>query len=115
MHDVLDPHDGGAARVDRADGPDQRVGFMLGQAAGDLVEQQQLGIERQRAGELEALALQQGQRPGRHVGAADELGQLQHLRRSARSCRARAGARRRSRRPAEFSNTVMLVKGCGIW
>ena len=42
VHDVLDPHDGGAAGADALDGGDQLVAFALGQPAGDLVEQQQL-------------------------------------------------------------------------
>mgnify|MGYP006866171661 CR=1 FL=1 len=33
VHDVLDPHDGGARRMDALDGLDQFVAFALGQAA----------------------------------------------------------------------------------
>ena len=40
MHDVLDPDDRHAAAADVPDQLDQRRAFVLGQAAGDLVEQQ---------------------------------------------------------------------------
>ena len=45
-----------------ADRVDQLEHLGLGQAAGDLVEQQQLRLRRQRPGELEALAVEQRQR-----------------------------------------------------
>ena len=57
MHDMLDPDDRRALGVDRADCRDQRLAFALGQAAGDLVQQQELGIGRQGTRELQPLAV----------------------------------------------------------
>src|SRR4030095_14297538 len=77
---MLDPHDSGAAGVDRPDGLDQLVALVLAQSAGDLVKEQQFGVERQRAREFQALPLQQGELARRYISAADERGELQHLR-----------------------------------
>src|SRR5262249_2683346 len=44
MHHVLDPHDRHAARPDFANERDKRPAFVLGQAAGDFVEQQHLRL-----------------------------------------------------------------------
>ena len=41
MHDALDPDDGDAAVADAANESDQRLALVIGQAAGNLVEQQQ--------------------------------------------------------------------------
>ena len=57
MHDVLDPDHRHAGRLDALQLVDQPGGLVLGQAAGDLVEQQQLRPRRERARELEALAV----------------------------------------------------------
>ena len=79
VHDVLDPDDGDAAGVEVPDGLDEAVDLALGEAAGDLVQQQHLGVAGERASQLQALAVQQRQRPGRLVGLGGEPGQLERL------------------------------------
>ena len=56
---------------DVADGGDQFEALALGQAAGDLVEQQKPRRRRERARHLQPLALEQRQRAGERVGALD--------------------------------------------
>ena len=58
---------------------DERRQLLLGQAAGDLVEQDQLGLRRESASELETLAIEQAQLPGGHVCQVGEAGDLQSL------------------------------------
>src|SRR5690242_6325853 len=77
MHDVLDPDDGDALAPDLADERDQRRAFMLGEAASDLVEQQHLWAGRERAGELQALAVEQGERAGEAVRLVGKPAALQ--------------------------------------
>ena len=59
VDDMLDPDDRRAARVNFLDGLDQFAALVLGQSAGDLVEQQKFWLDRQRARQLQTLALQQ--------------------------------------------------------
>ena len=66
-----------SAAVDFPDGFDQFEAFALGQAAGDLVEQQQVGIGGKRARHLEPLAFEQGERAGERVGARDQVQPLE--------------------------------------
>ena len=61
VHDVLDPDDRDASRAQVLDGIDERLDLGLGEAAGDLVEQQDGGIAGERPGQLEPLAVEQGQ------------------------------------------------------
>jgi hypothetical protein len=53
------------------------VTLALGQATGDLIEQQQPRAGGKRSRHLQPLALEQGQGPGRHIGAGDEPGLLE--------------------------------------
>ena len=79
MHDVLDPDDGDALASNIADGRDELADLVLGQPACDLVEQQDARAGRQRPGEFQPLALQQGQRAGQRVRLGREAGPFQHL------------------------------------
>ena len=74
IHDQAD-----AARAYLADEIYQREGLVVGEASGDLVEQQQLGPSGKRARQLESLAIQQGQRPGQRVGAFLETRSLKYV------------------------------------
>ena len=87
-HDVLDPDHRDPLGADRADDPDQLRDLRIGEAARHLVEQQQPGAGRQRAGQLKPLALQQAEPLRREVGLGGQPGPLQH------------GRRRRVARPA---------------
>ena len=51
----------------------------LGQPAGDLVEQQHPRLGGQRPGQLEALAVEQGQRAGGDVGLVEHAGPLERV------------------------------------
>ena len=53
--------------------------FALGQAARDLIEQQELGLGGHGPRQLEPLALQQRQLTGGHIGAFDQLGAFQNV------------------------------------
>ncbi len=65
MHDVLDPHDGDAGAFDITHQLHELGAFCFGQAAGDLVEQQEPRRAGERARELEPLAAEQIERaPG---------------------------------------------------
>ncbi len=88
------------AGADAADGVDQLVALALGQAAGDLVEQQQTRLGGERARQLQALALEQRQRAGAAVGARQQAGALEHVGAEVDRRRARVAARRAPRRPA---------------
>ncbi len=79
VHDVLDPDDGRAGRVNFPDGLDQFGAFVLGQTAGNFVEQQKLRLDRQGAREFQAFALEQCQRARRLVGFVVEAGDFQHV------------------------------------
>ncbi|MCY1454396.1 hypothetical protein D9M71_714590 [compost metagenome] len=55
------------------------MAFRLGQAAGDLVEQQQAWPGGERAGHLQTLAFQQSERAGQGVGLAYQPGDFQDM------------------------------------
>ena len=71
MDDVLDPHHRDARRADVTDRRDQLEHLGLGQAARDLVEEQQPRLGRQRTCQFETLAFEQRQCTGRGVGTAE--------------------------------------------
>ena len=64
------------------DGGDELVAFMLGQPAGDLVEEKQLRAGGDRPRHLEALPLEEGQGAGKDIRLGGEPGQLGDLERS---------------------------------
>ena len=113
VHDMLDPDDRHAAAVNVLDGLHQRGAFRFGQAACDLVEQQQLGLGAKGARQLEPFALKKGQATGERIRLS---------RRPVWSSTARQWVSAFSPdSPAAcvaaiiaFSNTVMPEKGCGI-
>ena len=78
MHDVLDPHDGGAAGADALDGADQLLTFALREAAGDLVEQQHLRPGGKRTRHLQPLALQEREGARQRIGARHQVGLFQN-------------------------------------
>jgi hypothetical protein len=94
MDDVLDPDDRRPLRMDGGEDGDQVVTFGVGEAAGDLVEQQELGLGGDRLGELETLEVKQRQRPGGLGGERGETGPRQRLVRLA-------------------TNTLICAKGLG--
>ncbi len=51
---------------------DQLPALAFGQPAGDLVEQQKLGLGGKRPGEFQPLALEQGEAAGRRFGLGDQ-------------------------------------------
>jgi hypothetical protein len=75
---VLDPDDGDAAAAGGAHHLDQLHDLRVGEAAGDLVQQQQPRPRRQRAGQLQALALQQAELAGEPVRLAPQAGPVEH-------------------------------------
>ena len=79
VNDMLDPHDGGAAGVDAADGADQFLAFAFGQSARNLVEQQQSRTGCERARHFETLALEQGQRAGENIGPRQQMRAFEDL------------------------------------
>ena len=68
VHDMLDPDDRDTAGAHVLDQRDQRCAFVLGEAAGDFVEQQHAWLGRQGAREFETLAIEQRQSAGTLVG-----------------------------------------------
>ena len=78
-HHVLDPDHRDALGVHPADDLHQLRDFRVGQAAGHLVEQQQLRPRRERAGEFQPLALQQAEPLGGQVRLAGHAGPLERL------------------------------------
>ena len=77
VDDVLDPDDRDAGRAHVVDEIDQRRGLVLDQAAGDLVEQQHARAGGERAGEFQALAVEQRQAAGAAVGLVGEPAALE--------------------------------------
>ena len=69
---MLDPQDRDAGLAYLADSGDEFEALALGQAAGDLVQQQKPRRRRERASHLQPLAFQQRQRARERVGALDE-------------------------------------------
>src|SRR3954469_16058704 len=76
---MLDPDDRHARVPYGLDEVDQRQAFVLGEATGDLVEQQQLWTRRQRACEFEPLAVEEGEGAGAGVGAVSEAALVQDV------------------------------------
>jgi len=104
MHHMLDPDDRHAGAADVADQRHQRRAFMLGQAAGDLVEQEHARLRGQSARELEPLAVEQREAAGKLVGLAGKGAALQQLDAAAVRHPSRAG-RRRTPPPPRGSRT----------
>ncbi len=73
---MLDPDDRDLAPAQLQDGGDQLARLGVGQAAADLVEQQHHRISRQRARQLEALAVEQAEGLGAAVRQAQHAAQL---------------------------------------
>ena len=71
---MLDPDDGDAFAANLVDRLDQRADLPLGQAASDLVEQQEARARRKRARQFEPLAVEQRQRAGLVVDFRHEPG-----------------------------------------
>ena len=88
------------SRAQPLDGLDERLHLLLGEAAGDLVEEQDLGLGGQSPGQFEALALEQAQRLGQDVGAGQQDGAVQRPRADLVGGLLRRGLCRRCRRPA---------------
>src|SRR3954454_14078247 len=112
MHDMLDPDDRDAAAMNASDQIDQRRAFMLGPAAGDLVEKKQPRLRRQRACEFEPLAIEQREpagRPVRLVGKAALLEQLDAARISV-ALAAPPAARRRHDQILEYAHAVERLR-----
>ena len=111
VHHVLDPDHRHALRLDALQLVHQLARLVLGQPAGDLVEQQQLRPRGQRARQLEPLAVQQGQRRRRGwLACAQQAGLLEHL-----AARCRQASRSRWPPPKQaaatrFSNTVIVAE-----
>jgi hypothetical protein len=92
MRNVLDPNDG-VIGLERRDQVDQSGDLMLGQSAGDLIEQQKLGARGDRFGELQTFAVEQTEVTGRLVGVRQQPGFVQHVDRKLLRIRAgQAGA-----------------------
>ena len=102
-------------RANVADQLDQRRAFVLGQAAGDLVEQQHARRGGERARELEPLAVEQREAAGRPVRLVGEAALLEQLD-AARIDVALALAAAEGRPPPPGSRTRSCrLNGCGIW
>ena len=114
MHHVLDPDHRHAGSLDPLQLADQGRRLVVRQAAGDLVEQQQLGPGGERAGELEALAVEKREPAGPLVGVRAQAGLLEHR---GAVCQASCSDSRPPKQAAvtRFSNTVMWPNGCGTW
>src|ERR1019366_6953233 len=68
MHDVLDPDDRQSAAAQHLDRFDQAVGFLVSQAAADLVEQQYARLGRNRPRQFQSFAIEKTERFGSAVG-----------------------------------------------
>src|SRR5258708_4938663 len=64
MDHMFDPNNGRALRMDPPNDSEEHVAFGIAQAAGDLVEQQELRAERERPAQLEPLEVEKGQLTG---------------------------------------------------
>ena len=112
MDDVLDPDDRRALRMDGGEDREKIVAFGVGEAAGDLVEQQELRLGGDRLGELEPLEIEQRQRAGGFERERSEAGQRQRLVRLAPP----AGIARPPpwvAATSTFSNTLICANGLG--
>ena len=79
VHHVLDPDDGDAATADRPDQLDQRLAFMLRQAAGHLVEKENARTGGESARELQPLAVKERQTSGGPVGFVSERALVEQI------------------------------------
>src|SRR4029079_6251367 len=61
VHEMSDPDDRTTARAHVLDEGNQRCACMLGEAAGDLIEQQHPWTRCERAGQFQTLSIEQGQ------------------------------------------------------
>ena len=113
MQHMLDPDDRHAALVDASDRLDQHAAFALGQAAGDLVEQQQSRFGRQRAGQFQPLALQEAQAPAGWLARVDQPGLDQDFGAALADLGLASCARRRRRRPAGSRTRSVSRKAAG--
>jgi hypothetical protein len=68
VDDVLDPYDCDTTLVELFDDLDEFARFGIGQTAANFVEQQDLGVGRQRTRKLKALTIEQGERFGLSIG-----------------------------------------------
>ena len=110
---VRDEHAGDVDLVVQPPQPAAQFLAHLGvERAEGLVEQQHLGLDRQRARQRDALPLAAGELRGIAIAEPVELHELQQIAHARADLRARpALARGRTRRPnATFSNTVMCRK-----
>ncbi len=117
LDDVLDPDDRHTLGLEPADGPDQDVDLVLGEAAGDLVEQQQARPRRRgraparaACGRAAAASRPDGwrraSRSGSSASAVDRSRSMPIARPRRRTSRPRGRSRRRSsRRTAAGSGT----------
>ena len=79
MDDVLDPDDGDAAIPKLGDRCHELDGLCVRQAAADLVEEEHARVGRERARELEPLAVEQAERLGGPVGPVAETAELERV------------------------------------
>ena len=97
FHDVLDNDQGNAGTMDVAHQIDGKLHFALGEACHRFVEQQHLGLGRQRAGDFKPLAARRSQRPRRRVRQPAHADAFQHGERT----RFGFGAMRRAQKRAD--------------
>ena len=103
-------------RADAPDHVDQLVHLVLGQAAGDLVEQQHARPRWRARAPAPAACARAGSARRRSVFAlAREPGQLERVDAGRVRPRARPRRRRRSPRPARSRTRSVASNGCGIW
>src|SRR5258707_7944067 len=79
VNDVLDPDDRDPAAANVADQVDQRLAFVLGQAAGHLVEQEHARLRGERARQLEPLAVEKREAAGGPIRLGPEAALLDEL------------------------------------
>lgn len=77
---MFDPDDCHTAITNAADQGDKLFGFLVRQAAGDFVKQQQRRPRSQRPGQFKPLAIQQRQRTGQRVRPGIQFAIAQDLR-----------------------------------
>ena len=97
-----------------ADQRDEAFAFVLGEPAGDLVEQQHARSRGERTGKLEPLAVEQRERAGEPVRLVGEAAPGEDVHASGIDL-ALAAAPPNAAATTRFSNTVMPPNGCGIW
>ena len=93
---------------------DQAVGFLVGEAAADLVEQQHARLGRERARKLQPLAIEQPERFRPAIGDVQHLAKLKRLDAALVSALTRQGRRRSSRRRSNFRTRSCRRTGRGI-